>query len=459
MFLRQALLYRWTQALVLAGISLLIGTCAAFAPWFARAVEQTVTTEGLADQWNSAAWQLRSTPSTVVGEPADSTAPEDLAQLVPADLKQLFTPPVYGRTAAVIWGLGNARPTVQGRVVWRDGYCARLELTAGRCPRGPGEVAASTADAKNFGLAVGATVRAQTASNPERSPLRVVGIYQADAEATYWFGRRPTGNSRQASDSKPPLGDFLLTERDTLPAGQWDAYSTLDTRPQPGSARADDLDRIRQVTDQLEAQIAERGIDARNSSGLIGVIDSIQAERRQATTIIPLVMVQVALFGVVVLALALATVVDQRRPELGVSRLRGSGAGPTHRTLAVELSVPVLLGTLVGGAAGFAMLLAVRAAWLDGAAPLEMPWTVPAAVAVAALAGLAVVALSVRTVVRRPISSLLRRIPLRGRHRAIGLIDLSVIVVASAGLVTGLTSGGRGPLPILTPTLDRKSVV
>ena len=452
-FLRQALRYRRSQGLVLGGISLLIGTCAAFAPWFARAVEQTVTTEALTHQWNSAAWQLKTTPSTAVGGPAESAPPEDLAQFVPADLKELFTPPVYGRTAVVIWGRGNERPTVQGRVVWRDGYCARLELTAGRCPRGPGEVAASTADAKNFGLAVGTTLRAQTASDPERSPLRVVGIYQADAEATYWFGRRPIGNSRPASDSQPPLGDFLLAERGTLSAGNWDAYSTLDTRPQPGSVRVDDLDRIRQVTDQLEAQIAERGVDAQNSSGLIGVVDGIQAERRQARTIIPLVMVQVALFGVVVLALALATVVDQRRPELAVSRLRGSGIGATGRTLAVELSVPVLLGTLLGGAAGFAMLLAVRAAWLDGLAPLEVPWTVPAAVALVALVGLAVVALSVRTVVRRPISSLLRRIPLRGRHRTIGLIDLTVIVVASAGLVTGLTSGGRGPLPILTPTL------
>jgi len=453
MFLRQALRYRWSQAMVLAGVSLLIGTCAAFAPWFARAVEQTVTTETLARQWNSAAWQVKTVPKTTVGGSAEPTPPEELDQLIPADLKQQFTPPVYGRAAAVIWGLGDDRPTVQSRVVWRDGYCAQLELTAGRCPRSPGEVAASAADAKNFGLAVGATINAQPAGIPARSPLRVVGIYQADAEAIFWFGRRPIGNSRQASDSQAALGDFLLTERDTLSAGPWGAYSTLDTRPQPGSVRVDDLARIRQVTDQLEVQIAERGIDAQNSSGLIDVIDGIQAERRQATTIIPLVMVQVALFGVVVLALALATVVDQRRPELAVSRLRGSGAGSIGRALAVELSVPVLLGTVLGAAAGFAMLLAVRAAWLAGVPPLEVPWTVPAAVGLAALAGLAVVALSVRTVVRRPISSLLRRIAPRGSHRTIGLIDLIVIVVASAGLVTGLTSGGRGPLPILTPTL------
>jgi hypothetical protein len=48
--LRRALRYRWAQALVLTGVSLLIGTCAVFGPWFARAVEQTVMTETLSGQ-------------------------------------------------------------------------------------------------------------------------------------------------------------------------------------------------------------------------------------------------------------------------------------------------------------------------------------------------------------------------------------------------------------------------
>ncbi|MEU4603068.1 FtsX-like permease family protein [Kribbella sp. NPDC023972] len=453
MFLRQALRYHWSQALVLAGLSLLIGMCAAFAPWFARAVEQTVATETLTRQWNSASWQLEATPPTAVDGPNEPIPPEDLAQLIPADLKPLFTPPSYGQTVSVTWGLSKDKPTIGGRLVWRDGYCAQLVLTTGRCPRAPGEVVVSAADVKNFAAGVGATIKAESSSYPEGGTLRVVGVYQADDQATFWFGRGPTGHSSPASESRPAQADFLLTERGTFAAGTWGYHSTLDTRPQPGHARVDDLDRIRQVTDQLESRIAELGLQAKNNSGLIDVIDGIQAERRQAGLIIPLVMVQVALFGVVVLALALAAVVDQRRPELAVARLRGSSAGRIGRALAVELSVPVLLGTSVGVASGFALLLVVRVAWLDGAAPLEVPWTVPVTAAMAALAGLAVVSLSIRAVVRKPISSLLRRIAPRRRHRTIGLIDLTVIVVASAGLVSGLTSGGRGPLPILTPTL------
>ena len=102
MFLRQALRYRWSQALVLlGGISLLIGTCAVFAPWFARAVEQTVMTETLTRQRLTAAWQLEARPPRGTAGATTAARPEDMARLIPADLKPLFTQPVYGVYADV----------------------------------------------------------------------------------------------------------------------------------------------------------------------------------------------------------------------------------------------------------------------------------------------------------------------------------------------------------------------
>jgi hypothetical protein len=437
--------------LVLAGVSVLIGTCAAFAPWFSRAVEQTVTTETLTSQWLSASWQLEATPPRLVSGPNASVPPEDLFKLVPDDLRPLFSPPLYGVTVEVNWAVGQQKATIEGRVTWRDGYCAKVVLTAGRCPKAANEVIASTMDTKNFGVVTGSTIKALSADYAGGGTLRVVGIYQADDHAQYWFGRGPTGHSTQGSETTPAISDFLLTERVTLEKGVWGAHSTLDTHPLPGKARVDDLARLRQVTDESNAAGAD--LQAQNTSSLVSLIDGIRAERRQAATIIPLVMVQVALFGVVVLALALAAVVDQRRPELAVSRLRGAGVRRAGRTLAVELSVPVLIGTLAGALVGFGVLLIVRSTWLNGGAPLELPWTVPAAVALAALVGLAVVVWSIRAVIRQPISTLLRRIVPRRRGRTIGLIDITVIVVASAGLVGALTGGGRGPLPVLTPSL------
>jgi putative ABC transport system permease protein len=456
MFLRRALRYRYAQALVLAGISLLIGTCAVFAPWFARAVEQTVTAETLAGQRLSTAWQLEASPPSTFNGPTAAKQPEDLAQLVPDDLKPVFTAPVYGLTTDVGWKLSTDDKDVKNvaKLVWRDGYCAQLVLVEGRCPRSANEVVVSTADQANFGAKLGARIQAKPTAYTGGGSLTVIGVFRpVDQQADYWFGRGPVGHSHLAEFPLEASGDFLLTDRATFTSGIWGQRSTLDTRPMPGVARADELQRIEDATTRVDGNAAELQLNARNTSGVVGVIDRIQAERKQATTIIPLVMVQVALFGVVVLALALAAVVDQRRPQLAIARLRGSSARRTGWALAAELGVPVLIGTLAGIVGGFGLLLVVRATWLNDAAPLELPWTVPAAVALAVLAGVAVVAWSVRAVVQQPISTLLRRVVPRRRSRALGVIDLVIIVLASAGLVAALTGGGRGPLPVLTPTL------
>lgn len=450
MFLRQALRYRWTQMLVLAGVSVLIGACAAFAPWFSRAVEQTVTTETLTSQWLRTSWQLDGSPPALVSGPSAAVAPEKLAELMPTDLRPLFDRPTYGMTVAVLSGVGQRKLVTEGRVVWRDGYCDKIVLTAGHCPSAPNEVVTSTEDVKNFGLTVGTVIKTTSSSYAGGGLLHVVGNYRADDSDPYWYGRGPTGHSRQASDSRSGSTDHLLTGRDTLETG-WGAHTSSDTTLLPGKAGVDHLPRLRQATEESSITAAE--VDARNGSTMVDVIDGLKAERRQAVTIIPLVMVQVGLFGVVVLALALAAVVDQRRPELAISRLRGSGARRAGRALAAELSVPVLIGTLVGALVGFGLLLVVRATWLAGGAPIELPWTVPAAVALAALIGLAVVAAAIRTAVRQPISTLLRRIVPRRRGWTVGLIDIVIVVAASAGLLAALTGGGRGPLPVLTPSL------
>ncbi len=101
--------------LVLAGVSVLIGTCAAFAPWFSRAVEQTVTTETLYGQWVSASWQLKSTPPPMQDGPAKSAPPEDLAKVLPADLQPLFSPPSPGMSVEVTWDLRGGNPGSKAR--------------------------------------------------------------------------------------------------------------------------------------------------------------------------------------------------------------------------------------------------------------------------------------------------------------------------------------------------------
>ncbi|MEU4295183.1 FtsX-like permease family protein [Kribbella sp. NPDC026596] len=447
MFVRQALRYRWSQALVLAGISLLIGTCAVFGPWFARAVQQTVMTETLSGQRLSAAWQLETSPAR---SSSTNPQPEDLTKLVPADIGPLFTKPVLGIHSDVNWR--DAPEPIVSRLLWRDGYCAEIVVVAGRCPSGPNEVIVSTVDEKTWGLEPGKTLPVVPETSDVGGTLKVVGLYRPkDSEADYWFGRPPVGHSHPPIDKQPGESDYLLTDRTTFAGNTWSQHTTLDTRPAPGVARLDDLDRLEAASSAVKVKATELG--AENTSGLQGVLERIRNERAQAATIIPLVMVQVALFGLVVLALALAVVVDQRRPEIAVARLRGSTARRTGRSLSVELGLPVLMGTLAGAPVGFALLLIVRATWLHHGSPIELPWTVPVALLAVAVVALGVVVLQVRGVVRQQISALLRRVAPHRRGRTLGMVDLAIIVLAIAGLVSGLTGSGRGPLPVLAPAL------
>jgi hypothetical protein len=361
MFLRRALRYRWAQALVLTGISLLIGACAVFGPWFARAVEQTVMTETLSGQSLPASWLLAS-PGPQVGI---STRPEDLDKLLPSDLKPLFTPPLHGIYNDVSWSIPATAgdPSPGARVRWRNGYCAQLDVTEGRCPKAANEVIASTVDKTTWEFRLGTTLAA-TPSDVGKGGgrLTIVGFYQPkEARGDFWYGDYPTGHSHKPADKDPGAANEFFTDSSTFAGTNWTQRVTSDFRPIPGVARLDDLERLKDATETVNGNAREIGVPAQNTSSLATLVDQIQAERKQATTIIPLVMVQVALFAVVVLALALAAVVDQRRPEIALSRLRGSSARRTQRALCIELGLPVLVGTLLGGLAGFALLLVVRA--------------------------------------------------------------------------------------------------
>ncbi|TCC05918.1 FtsX-like permease family protein [Kribbella soli] len=447
MFLRRALRYRWAQALVLTGVSLLIGTCAVFGPWFARAVEQTVMTETLAGQPLQASWLIVSQQPGV--------RPEQLDQLLPADLRPIFTPPVHGYYSDISWRVRADADANSTRLRWRDGYCAQLVVAEGRCPQSPNEVIVSAVDKSAWDLGVGTKLRTGLDDGSSGDLLTVVGLYRPkESRGNYWFGDYPTGHSRPPSAKDPGWADEMFTEQSTLTGNaKWSAQVTSDTRPIPGVARLDDLSRMQDATRTVNGNATEYGVPAEVTTSLTPLIDQIQADREQATTIIPLVMVQVALFAVVVLALALAAVVDQRRPEIALSRLRGSAAGRTHRKLTLELGLPVCVGTLLGGPVGFGVLTVVHLTWLRRGAPMELPWTVPVALVVAAVVALIVVAFQVRTAVRQPISDLLRRVAPRGRSRMIGVADLCIIVFAAAGLFAAITGDSRGPFPILTPAL------
>lgn len=205
-------------------------------------------------------------------------------------------------------------------------------------------------------------------------------------------------------------------------------------------------------SEQLPAQLHDLGAVTVRTQ-LPQLVEQIDDDRRRAAVVIPLVMVQVAIFGLVVLALATSALIDQRRQELALARLRGLSSRRSGRELVTELWLLVTIGTVSGLGLAFAVTAIVRHTWLAGTTPAEFTWSAAAANAIALLAGLATVPLTLRAVARQSIATLLRTVPARRRSGLITPASTVLISLAVSGLVATVSGGDRGPLAIVTPAL------
>lgn len=459
MFLRQSLRYRRLQTLVLVGVSTLIAGCAAFGPLFARAVEQSITTNNLSTQRDRAAFQLSADPQTTSTNPetglieegsGETLRPEDIAVYKPDGYDAKFEKPQPTMTVTSSWGATrNQVFTITAALRWTDDFCAHITMVRGRCPDKPFEVALSVADRDNYRVDAGDPLYATSTDRKPKTELRITGVYRTNVDDPYWYDASPVGKSLPGDAGG--AGDALFTPRGTFEAVKWGHTSQARFAPLPGVMRLDDIAPVANWIDASGAELDRAQVHLDTQFPDIRTL--IDDGRKQATRIIPLVMIQVAIFGLVVLALAAGAVIDQRRPELAIARLRGRGPSRAGREVFAEMALLVLVGTVLGGVLAFGVTTLVRHTWLAGGAPAELTWQTPAAVGLALLAGLGSILLALRPVVRLPVATLLRTVPVRRRGRAFATFDVVLITLAIAGLAATLTGDGRGPLAIVTPTL------
>jgi hypothetical protein len=218
-------------------------------------------------------------------------------------------------------------------------------------------VAVSATDQGNYGVGVGGRLMTTSTDHPRPAALRITGVYRADAGDPVWYGVTPTGRSRPGELGG--AGDTVFTPRATFEQETWGHTSSAQSAALPGRLRLDDLpalvDWVNGINPSLDAM---GGVTLRTQ--LPDVVNRISDGRRQAVSIIPLVMIQVAIFGLVVLALTAGAVIDQRRPELAIGRLRGRGAARAGREVFAEMGLLVTIGTVAGFAVAFVVTTAVR---------------------------------------------------------------------------------------------------
>ena len=464
-----ALRHRPRQALLVVLLSAVVTASAALGPLYARAVEQSVLKNVLADA------PVSESSVTVLAAGAAPPSPAELARGVRrAPPRQLGRPLQGADTPVDLWvatagtgpdggtSVGAAdRPDASGRLASRAGMCGHLAIAAGRCARAAGEVVVSRLAAGVTGVAVGDALRVRSrptgssTADPPGRDVSVVGIYEPLAPGdAFWSGRghaTPQVANPTRSGSDVPAVDDLLTPWSTLASVRWSALRThLDVPVDVGRVDLAGLDDLRGATGRVDA--AARTLGGSATSGLLPLLQAAESQGDQVGTVIPLLAVQLAVLGIVVLGFVCAAATEQRRPEIALARLRGLGTGGAAGLLVREIGLLVVLGAVVGSLAGWLAALGATTLWLEDGVRPEARWPVGGAVVAAAAAGLLALVVTGAPTLRQPLTALLRRVPPRASTLQVGLVEGAVVAAAAAGVVT-LVSGESGPVALLAPGL------
>ena len=187
------------------------------------------------------------------------------------------------------------------------------------------------------------------------------------------------------------------------------------------------------------------------STGLTDIAHDVAIQRKQMRSAVPLLLGQLVALLLAVLWLVLVALTEQRRPELALARLRGRSPRSARGVLLAE-TVP----TIIAGAAGGLLLAsavsyAARHWWLAHDPGFSAAWTDLVYLLVAALACLALAALSVVRPSRQPIAALLRSVPARSSGLVLGTAEGALVAIGVAAYVALLTGQVTGPIALAVP--------
>src|SRR5262249_3114827 len=158
------------------------------------------------------------------------------------------------------------------------------------------------------------------------------------------------------------------------------------------------------------------------------------------------------------LFLAVRHTADERRPDIGLLKLRGAAGWRMWSLAAQQSALPMLTGAVLGWGLGYlaaAVLaggVAAPAATVDSGPAVALRWSVLAAL-VACGGALAAALLAEWSTLRAPVAGLLRRVPARSRPVVAGLVDLAVVAVAVAGVYQGGAEREASVFALLAPGL------
>jgi putative ABC transport system permease protein len=453
--------YRSGRSLMVLLLASIATAATILAPAYARAAQQSVLSDRLADApVNATGLHLSTDP--LAGDGPESTVEAKLAvqQLLNQDptLRRLLGTPVGSADQQVTTvPAGAAAEPVQVRLAYRDNICAHVTMTKGECTDEAGGVMVSERSAAAEGLTMGGklTVRARAGSLPRS--LSIVGFYTPkDATDPYWgrggyFTAGPNAGSPGTNTSAATgrIDAAFVADEVELAVPSAPVTVQIDYRLNTGQVRLDDLASLRQNLTSFTTAANARRLEV--ESALRGVLDDIDVETAALGRTVPVVAVPLILVCWFVVFLMVAAVTEERTPEVALAKLRGFSSRRSGRFGRGETMLLVLAAVPIGVLIGLgAVEVAARTLLAPGVhVQPGMPILIAALIA-AVLAYLTVRMASARPLAR-PVLSLLRRVPERTRWKA-GAADGAVIALAAASFAVAVNDP-TAPVALLAPAL------
>src|SRR6266542_1357754 len=294
------------------------------------------------------------------------------------------------------------------RIAYRADLCAHV-LLDGACPAGAGEAVTSTRTAARLGLRVGDRLDYTSTAVAAPFQLRIVGVYRPRAPYEPHWGRGllavaragETGEGAHAADDA-----IFVSERGLAALRASRVTATLDRVATGGAFVATDP---AELPDRVAKAQYELHLDSYElETELPALAQRVERDQRLGYVGVPVAAAQLLLLCWLALFVAVQNTARDRRPDVGLLKLRGSGWLRTFALVAGQSAVPMLAGAVLGHAAGYAAARAVDGEVARMTYPLAL-----AATALAVLGALVAGLMAERRTLRARVTDLMRRVPAR----------------------------------------------
>ncbi|MEV7626887.1 ABC transporter permease [Actinoplanes sp. NPDC089786] len=438
-----ALRVRAAQAITLMALTALAATTAAALPWAVTGSAGRTAAAHVAEVPPAGKALSVSGPRGAGSDP--EAAVREFAALVGERLPISGATPVRGLVENMSVVVGN--DVRNAPVAYRDRFCENVRVT-GACPAAAGEVAISAANARAIGVAPGARLTLARTGGDETLEVRVAGTYQlSDPRDAYWSN----AYYRATTDLDPIFGTSALFAG----SGPRPATLTYDVTVPDAVLRGDGGADLRPVLAAAAGRLG--GAEVTVGQPLGALLTDVAQDRAAVRSGIAFALAQVLLLALFTIALAAYATSRSRRADAALHKLRGSGTLATLRLTFGQHLVPMAAGALAGLPVG--LLLARLAAGPVSAADTG-PVVRLAALAVAAvlLAALLAVAAVEAVLLRSPVSTLLRHVPLRRRAWPATVLDTALLAAAVAAIYQTRSGAPRAGIAVAAPTMTAVAV-